>query len=178
MFMPEPPRPPAEYITHENVLDLLESFTRRMKSLTNPCAHPYDDPARAKPYEAHYLNARRAWLAVKNGEDPVTVIRQLHSKIHGGEQNSLNLYVLALTGKFERADTWFGTLPCEIEHHWVTNEGDFYGVRNGDPLNLGSVERIANKDMPSERINIKGSQRLAGLMPNHCTRVIHPVQFH
>lgn len=159
-------------ITRENVLDWLHSFGRDMKLQCDPSAHPYDDPKRAAPFKRYYPAVREAWKMVKGGADELEVIRWLLQHIRGGvECNHLRLMEKALLGKFETSR--FDNLKKGF--HWVTYQGDFYGVDTGDHLNLPRVRRIANQYLSEEERKLEGAQAIAAQMPNPCTRIIRPI---
>lgn len=163
------------HITRENLLDLIESLGREMKHMCSPYAHPYDDARRAAPYPAKYEACRKAWQGLKNGQDPLIVVRWLLKQAKGVHENQVSLWEHALRGDFAQTEAWFAA-PRESHEgwcssHWVTCNGDFYHVDFGNDLNVPRVERIANKYMPDDRCKTTGARALADLMPNPCTRV-------
>lgn len=162
------------YITKPNLLDLIESFGRDMKSLTYPSAHPYDDAKRAKSYEPKYQAARQAWKCIRGDIDPLKVVKSLINTTCGIEANQSRLLESALLGDFEWSEEKFKNPPKGF--HWVTYQGDFYGVSSGDHLNLPHVQRLANEYLPEEKRVLGGAQAIANMMPNPCTRITRPIQ--
>lgn len=164
----------SKFITQENLLDIVHSMGKGFKWKCHPSAHPYDDEARTVPYKRMYQAARIAWLEIKNGVNPITVIEDLRDQCVGVEANGCDRLLQALKGDYEVTSEFF-TQPKKGFTR-VTYNGDYYHINSGDRLNRPIVQRVANQHLPEEQVNLQGSLEIAGMMPNPCTRIQTTVQ--
>ena len=155
----------CEFVSRANLLDILESVCHNLAAMSSPNYWRYEDRGRAKSYEESLAIVRKYWLKLKNGAEPIKVFDLLRScKI-----DYANLVYEALQGNFEKTEDWFRNLPKG--HHWVTFGGDFYSVTSGDRLNIPVISRVSNQYLPAEKKKVIGSQLIASIVPNPCTRI-------
>jgi len=173
-----------EFITRQNILDLIHSAGLEMKAKASPSYWSHEDRERAKRHEPILKACRRAWTEVNKGEEIFSSLKRLIRDL-GSESNCLRLALEGTTGKFERSEeqirepmktnAW-GEDAKGDGFFWLTFEGDLFGVNRGDKLNLPSVHRVANANLPKEKQKTAGAAKIASLLPNPCTRIKGEVQ--
>ena len=158
-------------MTKSNILDNIRSIGEKMNRDADPSSYSFERRDRAEGFVAKVEACRAAWIRVQRGDDPLHVLRWLDKKLIF--ENSVGLVVAAVEGRFEHPIS-----ELKAGFHWITFEGDLYGVDMGNRLNVPSVFRVANRNLPRTAAKVtEGSQKIAAMIPNPCTRITAPVAF-
>jgi len=88
-------------LSKEGVLTRMGEFGKEIKAKADPCRYSVESHRWAEPYQKMLPALRRAYLALKNGDDPEKILRWLLQQSEfktGIEANHLRLLLKAVTG--------------------------------------------------------------------------------